>query len=102
MSITAAEKTTPLEANTSFEQDALLARIRDGIIGKDTQIQTPFGARTLTYADYTASGRSLDLSKTPFVNMSYRYTPIRTPKPMPQANKRPPFASKLVYKFNKP
>ncbi|WP_111638233.1 aminotransferase class V-fold PLP-dependent enzyme [Marinomonas shanghaiensis] len=60
MSITAAEKTTPLEANTSFEQDALLARIRDGIIGKDTQIQTPFGARTLTYADYTASGRSLD------------------------------------------
>jgi selenocysteine lyase/cysteine desulfurase len=39
---------------------ALLARIRDGVIGKDTQINTPFGQRTLTYADYTASGRSLD------------------------------------------
>lgn len=39
---------------------ALIARIRLGVIGKDAQINTPFGARTLTYADYTASGRSLD------------------------------------------
>jgi len=41
-------------------KEALMARIRDGVIGKNTQINTPFGQRTLTYADYTASGRSLD------------------------------------------
>lgn len=40
--------------------NSLLARIREGIIGKDCQITTPFGLRQLTYADYTASGRSLD------------------------------------------
>lgn len=40
--------------------EALLTRIRNGVIGKDTLIQTPFGQRKLTYADYTASGRSLD------------------------------------------
>lgn len=57
MSIAAAENTTKQpQSNT----ETLFARIRDGIIGKDTQIHTPFGVRTLTYADYTASGRSLD------------------------------------------
>ena len=60
MSIAAAENITDQKTNTSLDKDALFARIRDGIIGKDTQIQTPFGTRTLTYADYTASGRSLD------------------------------------------
>ncbi|NVK72347.1 MAG: aminotransferase class V-fold PLP-dependent enzyme [Oceanospirillaceae bacterium] len=60
MSIAAAENITAPKTNTSLDKDALFARIRDGIIGKDTQIQTPFGTRTLTYADYTASGRSLD------------------------------------------
>jgi len=44
----------------STDTDTLLAQIRNGIIGKNTQINTPFGKRTLTYADYTASGRSLD------------------------------------------
>lgn len=39
---------------------ALLTRIREGIIGNNTSITTPFGLRLLTYADYTASGRSLD------------------------------------------
>ncbi|TYL48394.1 aminotransferase class V-fold PLP-dependent enzyme [Marinomonas sp. IMCC 4694] len=42
------------------DKDALLARIRDGIIGHTTLIQTPFGERALTYADYTASGRCVD------------------------------------------
>ncbi|MBR7889812.1 aminotransferase class V-fold PLP-dependent enzyme [Marinomonas sp. A79] len=42
------------------KDSTLLDRIRNGIIGHDTQITTPFGQRTLTYADYTASGRSLD------------------------------------------
>ena len=34
-------------------------KIRDSIIGKDTAVATPFGMRRVTYADYTASGRSL-------------------------------------------
>lgn len=41
-------------------KEALFARIRHAVIGHNAQIQTPFGRRTLTYADYTASGRSLD------------------------------------------
>ncbi|KZN14102.1 aminotransferase [Marinomonas sp. TW1] len=38
----------------------LLAKIRQSIIGAQQNIMTPFGERKLTYADYTASGRSLD------------------------------------------
>lgn len=44
----------------NHNQDDLITRIRQGIIGKDSQITTPFGPRLLTYADYTASGRSVD------------------------------------------
>ncbi|RBO84079.1 aminotransferase class V-fold PLP-dependent enzyme [Marinomonas aquiplantarum] len=38
----------------------LLDTIRRSIIGAQQNIITPFGERKLTYADYTASGRSLD------------------------------------------
>ncbi len=37
----------------------LIERIRDSVIGSDTAFETPFGVRRVTYADYTASGRSL-------------------------------------------
>ncbi|MBW2463398.1 MAG: aminotransferase class V-fold PLP-dependent enzyme, partial [Deltaproteobacteria bacterium] len=37
----------------------LIETIRDAIIGGDQVIEGPFGARRVTYADYTASGRSL-------------------------------------------
>jgi selenocysteine lyase/cysteine desulfurase len=37
----------------------LITTIRDSVIGKDTAVVTPFGVRRVTYADYTASGRSL-------------------------------------------
>ena len=37
----------------------LVEKIRESVIGKDTAVQTPFGLRRVTYADYTASGRSL-------------------------------------------
>ncbi len=37
----------------------IVDRVRESVIGKDTAVETPFGLRRVTYADYTASGRSL-------------------------------------------
>ncbi|MDH5224090.1 MAG: aminotransferase class V-fold PLP-dependent enzyme [Actinomycetota bacterium] len=39
--------------------DTLIEAIRTAVIGDDEAIATPFGLRRVTYADYTASGRSL-------------------------------------------
>jgi hypothetical protein len=43
----------------SLPEPALLSRIRDCVIGDDRMMLGPFGPRPVTYADYTASGRSL-------------------------------------------
>lgn len=37
----------------------LIEKIRDSIIGDDRALAGPYGTRRMTYADYTASGRSL-------------------------------------------
>ncbi len=46
----------------TMEKDTLklIESIRTGIIGDDRAVEGPFGVRRVTYADYTASGRSLD------------------------------------------
>jgi len=38
----------------------LIEHIRNSVIGNKQAIKTPFGEKPLVYADYTASGRSLD------------------------------------------
>ena len=40
--------------------DALIEAIRGAVIGDDEAVMGPFGLRRVTYADYTASGRSLE------------------------------------------
>ena len=47
------------QRDESLPQPAILARIRDSVIGDDQVMQGPFGERRVTYADYTASGRAL-------------------------------------------
>ena len=42
-----------------MSRDTLIEQIRASVIGADSAVVTPFGTRRVTYADYTASGRSL-------------------------------------------
>ncbi|HEX9864660.1 MAG TPA: aminotransferase class V-fold PLP-dependent enzyme [Acidimicrobiia bacterium] len=37
----------------------MVEAVRQSVIGSDTAVETPFGLRRVSYADYTASGRSL-------------------------------------------
>jgi selenocysteine lyase/cysteine desulfurase len=59
----AAEHTQPRPASAAapvMVTSPLLERTRLGVIGEGEVMDGPFGPRRVTYADYTASGRSLD------------------------------------------
>ncbi|MGD8486507.1 MAG: aminotransferase, partial [Chloroflexota bacterium] len=50
---------TPTPPAQHADPEVLLDLIRRSVIGDDEAFSGPFGVRRLTYADYTASGRSL-------------------------------------------
>lgn len=44
---------------SSLEGGDVVKRLQDGLIGHDTVLEGPFGAKKMVYADYVASGRAV-------------------------------------------
>ncbi|MHA1460027.1 MAG: aminotransferase class V-fold PLP-dependent enzyme [Promethearchaeota archaeon] len=55
-----------------------LEKVRNGIIGQNFVFQTPYGKRLLTYADYTASGRSLKFIEQFLIKIQREYANTHT------------------------
>jgi len=53
-------------------------RLRREIIGRDFFFKTPFGTRLLTYADYTASGRSVQFIEKYLIKIQREYANTHT------------------------
>ena len=53
-------------------------KVRNAIIGRDFMFQTPYGDRLLTYADYTASGRSLQFIEQFLIKVQREYANTHT------------------------
>lgn len=52
--------------------------IRNEIIGRDFTFETPYGKRLLTYADYTASGRTLEFIEKYLIHVQRSYANTHT------------------------
>lgn len=52
--------------------------IRNEVIGRDFTFQTPYGKRLLTYADYTASGRTLEFIEKYLIHVQRSYANTHT------------------------
>ncbi|HET7762814.1 MAG TPA: aminotransferase class V-fold PLP-dependent enzyme [Phycicoccus sp.] len=48
-----------MQSSGDDPRDALIRLVRESVIGEDHVMETPYGRRRVTYADYTASGRAL-------------------------------------------
>ncbi len=55
-----------------------LEEVRNAIIGQNFIFQTPYGKRLLTYADYTASGRSLKFIEQYLIKIQREYANTHT------------------------
>ncbi|WP_371804702.1 aminotransferase class V-fold PLP-dependent enzyme [Candidatus Lokiarchaeum ossiferum] len=61
-----------------MSQALTFKKLRDEIIGRDFFFKTPYGDRLLTYADYTASGRSLKFVEKYLVQVQRQYANTHT------------------------